>query len=376
MNRFTTIIILLFFHHFGLFSQVYSYSGITNIIDTAVYSGKSLKEDFSFNLDSVRVHAMFDNVTFDGYTSFNRTVFEKGATFYSTTFNRAAGYIDATFNSYANFSQCNFNSHALFINSSFNGPAYFNLATFTEKADFLFASFDSIVDFTGTKFRNNGMIDLSKAAFQNDNVCLIRLYRTDLSRFKLRYGSFRLDTSGIERGELEALYLDLRSRLIELNYIEDAETLDKEYQEWKYLFKDPNNKHWIVNAFHKYWWGYSYDKYRIAYNTFYIFIFFLLVNLFAMPKMCKEVYIVTLVSEDLLNRNENLFYTILRRLFQSAFYTGIIFFGIYFKTENFVRIKNGKSIFGRKFFGIIYFFIMYGLGLFCLGYLANFILSK
>jgi hypothetical protein len=190
--------------------------------------------------------------------------------------------------------------------------------------------------------------------------------------------------------EVEPIYLELRNRLLELNYIEDAKILDKEYREWVYLKKDPNNSHWIVNTFHKHWWGYGYDKYLIAYNTILIYLFFCFLNLFFIRGICRKIYKIDIVHTRLEDKKEeNWFHRNRKSIFPVIFYTGLIFFGIYFKTENFIKtdetihpktvnIFTGWKFLGLswKFWGVFYFFFMYGTGLACLGYLANFILSK
>ena len=342
----------------------------TTFSSNAFFNDAIFVSKVDFEYTHFKCRAYFPWTKFKDFTNFYWAGFDKAAIFHFTEFD-SISFIQTHFYSYAEFNQAKFKNYA-----DFRGARFFSYATFDK------AMIECDLDFRAVKFGENGILDLSNVQFENSKVINIMLTDVDISKIKMRYNNFRLAfDSSDDINSREAVYLDLLNRLIQLNYIEDAIKLDKEYQEWKYLEKDPNNKHWLVNAFQKYWWGYTYDKYLILYNTFYIYFFFFLINMMLIYPICYEIYSIDIIEKRLfeikslpfIKRN-------IKKITPTLLYTGLIFFGVYFNTVN----MNKKSLFKGwrflkiewKILGVIYFFVMYLSGFFCLGYLVNFVLSK
>ena len=103
-----------------------------------------------------------------------------------------------------------------------------------------------------------------------------------------------------------------------------------------------------------------------------IFIFFSIINCIFFPwitNIYEIPYIKNFVAEI---TAKNVIFHRIKTLPIAFFYTGLIFFGLKFTTEN---LKYKENLIGWRFFNLVYFFVIYISGLVCLGYLANFILS-
>ena len=152
------------------------------------------------------------------------------------------------------------------------------------------------------------------------------------------------------------------------------EKLDKDYAEFKYIKSGKYSFFggWILNMVNKYWWGYGYDKTLIIVNTLLIFVLFSLINCIFFPWILNIYEVHNIKSLGAAVTAKNVILQRIKIVPIAFFYTGLIFFGLKFSTEN---LKYKENLIGWRFFNLVYFFVIYISGLVCLGYLANFILS-
>lgn len=352
--------------------------------------------DFVFaNFDSVADFArtpFYYNANFR-FANFNFVTFFSGAHFYSfanfrqTNFFSGSGFLGAVFDSTVIFSEANFRETANFQLAQFHGDVNFHMSKFDLYAIFAGAQFYSSVDFSGAQLPM--LIDMSDVRIINKEIdftgskvnekygtCKIYLINSNIDKIKFRYSRFELDFHNvIDPDVITSVYDKLLAKQQKEGFISSYEKLDKEYKEFKYKQGIGYNKTWglILNWLDKYWWGYGYDKELIIRNTFFLFLLFTILNWIGYSHMLQKVY----ENPKLMELRNNLRYKnkliIYLKIFpQSAFYTGLIFFGIKFNINN-LKYKENLSNWG--IFNLVYFFLIYLSGLVCLGYLVNFILS-
>ncbi|TRX52377.1 hypothetical protein FNH22_21940 [Fulvivirga sp. M361] len=380
-------------------------------IDTSVIFNfnkyNSLKD---LSSDKFHTPADFESIRFNSSKNYSFTTFDRIAHFQGTPFNSLADFRSAKFNSLANFSSADFNSLADFRSANFNSSADFSSADFHSLMDFRNVRFDSLANFAGAKFKDessfsrmklpkililrnvsvNKIIDLSETELSSTmkaegKKCSLDLRDSPIKKFKLRYEKFcvyRPDSISSEDYEkLTNVYEALLKNFSDNGYRISYETLDKEYQEFT-LTKNPN-KSWFrkkmdygLNFLNKHWSDYGYDKSRIWLFTGGFFLLFLLINWLRLPRLAFNVYPIDKISEQLYQNRK---YKISLRkkgryphfnfsnLILAVYYTALIFFGL--------RMSTDKIEF-KKHFSVGYIFLQYVVGLICLAYLANYIISS
>lgn len=353
--------------------------------------------EFSFaKFDSL---ADFSWSQFDYLANFHSAKFHSRANFSSVQFDFRAGFFYTKFISNADFSNVKFRSRADFSKAQFNSKVDFFYTKFDSVADFSDAHFEEHVDFIGTTlptvliFQNVAPkleIDLTKSRLgPNKNAerrfCFIDLRGAAVSRFHLYYDNFRIywpeEIDRIEYERLSNVYEGLLKSFEDRGHRTSYNTLDKEYQ----AFKDQQNPDAsifkkLVNKINYYWDNYGYDKEFIWIWTIALFAISSLVNWLIFPYLIKEVYPIQMIDKALFKgepvkrlefRGSAVFGTNFRLNFKhitlAFFYTCLIFFGLKLSTE---RINFDK------YRGVALIFTEYLIGLICLGYLANFIISS
>jgi len=155
--------------------------------------------------------------------------------------------------------------------------------------------------------------------------------------------------------------------------------LDIEYQELR-LTENPKNRITgsFVNAIIKVWNLYGYEKGRIWIWTGLFFLIFFLVNWMKFYFLIHQVYSVSALESAMVDKTRNnrrnrisVFLQIfgLRTEFAllSILYTLLIFFGVRLQTDRFKYFH---------FSWVIYILFQYTVGIICLAYLANFIITS
>ena len=368
------------------------------------------KFDSTANFERAKFNssAVFSDAKFDSSANFSGAQFHSYAGFSGTQFHSSALFYIAQFHSYAKFNFALFDSSTNFTYARFDSLAYFGSAKFDSSAIFLGAQFHSLADFSGVQFdsiasfenvfvKTSIIIDyctlpyylyLSGIQLKGDNLdltnsyinnkygkCLINLVDADIEKIKLRYSMFELYfPDGLNSDMKTNIYERLLKTQNDNGFISSYEKLDKEYAEFKYLKSGKYSTigGWILNMVNKYWWGYGYDKMLIIRNTLLIFVLFSIINCIFFPWILNiyEVPQIKNITEAVTAKN--VFLQRIKTLPVAFFYTGLIFFGLKFSTEN---LKYKENLIGGRFFNLVYFFVIYISGLVCLGYMANFILS-
>ena len=199
----------------------------------------------------------------------------------------------------------------------------------------------------------------------------------DIEKLKLRYSMFELRfpyDDAFNSDMKTNIYERLLKTQKDNGFTSSYEKLDKEYSEFKYIKSGKYSSigGWILNMVNKYWWGYGYDKTLIIVNTLLIFVLFSIVNCIFFPWILNIYEVPNIKNLAVAVTAKNVIFHRIKILPIAFFYTGLIFFGLKFTTEN---LKYKENLIGWRFFNLVYFFVIYISGLVCLGYLANFILS-
>jgi hypothetical protein len=363
----------------------------------ANFSNAQFKAYAEFNESIFGAEANFSDAHFYNNSYFHTTLFQGGADFSAefdslvvftfAQFDQPAFFI-TYFHDDAHFNYSIFNSSAVFRQTIFDSLANFSYAEFTGELVFSVKKLPKTLDFSNIKTRE--IIDLTVAGDNqqkaSDHICYINLIDSPIDKFKLRYDIFRVWKPEIITPEnyeqLTNVYEGLSKNFKDNGYLTSLETLDKEYQEFKFT-QNPNDGTvqraigFIFNGINKHWNEYGYDKSRIWLWTLSFFLLFTFINWVRLTHLSTRVYSIKAITEILKSRqmvtgqkgekpkNKKPFN--FRGFDQALFYTGLIFFGFKLNTENF-------NFDAKR--GVAYIFIQYIVGLICLAYLANFVISS
>jgi len=259
-------------------------------------------------------------------------------------------------------------------------------ANFGSRADFKYAQFHSITNFQNAmlpkyidlSYVNNikEEIDFTTSIIKDENkICKINLINSNIDKIKFRYSRFKLHFPNNTDPEIKTyVYEKLLNKTAKEGFILSYEKLDKEYKEFIYLESGKYSKSYgqVVNWVSNIWWDYGYNKLLIFRNSLILFLFFYIINSIFYKSMICKVYIIEdfkKLKEKYKNRT---LINLLRVLLTSIFYTSFIFFGIKFSLKN---LKIKENIYSWNFLLLLNFFAQYILGLICLAYMANFIIT-
>lgn len=315
--------------------------------------------------------ATFYKDTLDNVTSFSFAHFTDKANFRSTNFKRNISFALTKFDSAVFFTNAKFDSTANFNNALFNSRVYFNFATFSSNVSLHYAKLPKYLNLSKVKIEKE--IDFTTCDYDSGFICYINLLGAPINKIKLQYKYFQLDWTNIDDIDTkQCIYEQLLAQTEQLGYMMSYEKLDKEYKKFKYL---SIKKSKFRNFLDKFWWDYGYDKTLIFENTFYLFLFFFIINYILIHnRLVNRVYVIEKFQ------NDNSGSLIKRFLFSNRFlyslsYTATVFFGLKFDFNK-VNFERNLKFSDLRFLNLIYLFSMYISGLVCLGYLVNFVLSK
>lgn len=121
--------------------------------------------------------------------------------------------------------------------------------------------------------------------------------------------------------------------------------------------------YWI----NKNWWNFGYEKPLMLRGIFIILLTFVLINFFVLQRLTTEVYEIKGIKDQLQNDDgEPVRLGIAKRMWLSIYYTAIVFFGMKMEISSFHF---------NRFRLVGYIFLIYGVGIICLAFLANWILT-
>jgi len=337
-----------------------------NFRDSVVFQNNGFDQTFYSSTDTFRGPLDFSGNHFRGLMFFERNYFKNEGKFLMDSFFGGSLFRGSQFYGPANFSVCYFKSLC-----SFQNCIFFNDASFTD------LSVPGLLDFTNATFMGN--VDFSKNHNISSRIDLtlirtdtgrestvkkrrgLNLTNSDVSKFKLDYSRFYLifDTSASFEYRSN-VYQSMLNIFKNEGYTESYELLDKDYKAALYDHKGDHFRGWLD----KYWWDFGYSRHYIFYWTFGFLFFFTIVNMFFYPFLNREVYSIKDVQDKFIYRRAR---WVGRRFYYSLVYTSIIFFSLSVKLD---RLRY------RYWGGVIYIFIIYVLGLICIAYMANFLITR
>lgn len=368
----------------------YKFQGAFNLasseVDNAEFNLSEFNKIGDFDSTQFNGRANIDNVTFNGLANFLRAQFKGRANFGGTVFKDECIMEGSTFESDALFFNCNFQGYADFINTKFLEQAHFSGAEFGSRAVFGSSVFAQEASFKGVKvlddltFSNTVFLDnldFSNATNIKNRIDLtvvntdtikdgmktrrgINLTNSDIAKFKIDYSLFYLEFDSSASYEYRSnVYQTLLNTFKNDGYTESYEILDKEYKDFAY---DKKNM-WFIRTLDKYWWDYGYAKQYIFYWTFGFLAWFTLCNFFLYPFLQREVYKINHIETNFKSSK----WKVGQRLYYSLVYTSVLFFSISVKLDN-LKYKHWLAV--------AYIFLIYVLGIICLAYTANFVITK
>ncbi len=212
---------------------------------------------------------------------------------------------------------------------------------------------------------------------------VIDLSGSQIEKFDLDYSNYTLydgdrsTLTSIEFNNFRNVYTQLLKNLQNRGYT--TEQLDKDYKRFLYL-KDPGrSKFWgsVLNFLDEQWWGYGYEKQRVPmWTAIFLGIFFLL-NV-TVCSTSRDVYSIRAINSSFERFEEESFQqgaittkTRIKEFFKGYllvfYHTAIVFFGLKMSIDN---IDFNRPVW------VAYIFLQYTLGLVCLAYLVDFVISS
>lgn len=203
-------------------------------------------------------------------------------------------------------------------------------------------------------------------------VCNLVLWGVDISKIKIYYDDFKLvfpESGNFLYEDKVFIYQQLLSNFKQKGIIDSFEKLDKEFSELKYTGRG-NSLGYILNWIDRHWWDYGYNKFLVVRNAIFLNFIFFLMNIFIYKKLLYDGYRMEkfVVTNEMLERKylDNSFNKLIFELPYIFLYTSYIFWGLRLDVE---RINVQRiGIF-------IYVLIQYLVGVVCLAYMANLIIT-
>lgn len=211
-------------------------------------------------------------------------------------------------------------------------------------------------------------IDLTGSQKTNNPNKLLVLGNIDFSKLKIPLTKYtiKIDDNGEYEDQI-TLYQTVINKLKELGLNKKAEVLDKRYQEIQYK----HNNNYLINIVSRYWWDYGYNKSKVFTNSCILFFIFFIINMLFFDNLLK-VYLPNNIEEYYYNLNRTSNYsTKLKRIIGKTpimlLYTAFIFWGLKLDVKD-LKVKHWPSL--------TLIIVEYSVGIICLAYLANYVLSK
>ena len=196
-------------------------------------------------------------------------------------------------------------------------------------------------------------------------ICQINLVNADIDKIKMLYQGFHvyfpnhMADSARYFDLVSGTYQNLLANFKKNGYDDSFRKLDIEFKDWQ------SHSDFLLSL-SSLWWKYGYEKYRILLWSIMFFLFFSLVNSLIYQRLMN-----TYTIEELKPENYEHSSFLVPRLFQryaiSCLYTSFIFFKLSLDFEK-LKVKNWSLL--------ILLLLEYSIGLFCTGYLLNWILGK
>jgi len=125
--------------------------------------------------------------------------------------------------------------------------------------------------------------------------------------------------------------------------------------------------HWyVLDTFYDLWWNYGYSQWRVVLVWTPLFwLLFSVISAFLYQRLNQQVYRIKFL--DKVDRKSRLVW----RFYVALVYTAILFFGLKMDTNKF---QDGAL--SHSPFLLAYLLLVYAVGLVCLGYIVNIVITK
>lgn len=338
--------------------------------------------------NKVSMRAVFDTLHFNEST-FQDTVwfnssFMKDVDFYKSTFHKLLSFTNEKIMDYSSSTGSDFFDGLSLSNCEFRQGIEFGLSFIDKYLDLSSSNSEHVIDlsrirkYPGSYYSSDDPAELKAYEELYEKKQPIKLYlgKSNLPKINLRYIDFELAFYNSDNYEDKTRIYEFLLRIQKENgYMSSFEKLDKEYKSFMLTSKGLYLQDWISRI----WWDYGYKKSLIFRNTFIIFLIFYTINLFQFRKLNNEVY--NIEKLNYFNRffsNKNIYGNYITSLIgylePAFFYTFFIFFGFKLSIDNFKFNPPNKV--SLHSFRIIYIFFQYIIGIVCLAYLANFVITR
>jgi len=380
---------------------------ISNVkfFDTLQLNNVQIKKNLHIINSKFEDEIIMNYIRFDSICEISETEFSSNSFNHEITFNYKVAFFSSIYKGNLVYSFSKFSQHVDWSGSKFDSIAQFAYCEFEKSINFVGANFGTLLDFQGSHLESSIFqdavlpdtlflanislgeeLDLTNTILDSSKEhCFIELYKAPIDKINLRYGKFKLLISDPINSKTFENYSNVYERLLRnfrnRGYTTSYSLLDREYQEFKFI-KNPDGSGFdnFLNWFNKHWNDYGYNRALIWRNTGFLFLIFYLINLLRFPQLLNRVYTIKpivkafnggLLMED--DESEVIYPELknkalyLARPFLTLYYTLIIFFGLKMSIE---QLNFSKP------FSVLYIFIQYIVGLICLAYLANFVITS
>ena len=223
---------------------------------------------------------------------------------------------------------------------------------------------------------NNAVLDLTQFKNEEQKTCVLGVSLSEISKLRFNYSNYKISFSEevLER-ELNAQYLNsykqsMYTIIIDLQkkygFADGEEKVTKEYKSFQYT-KNNSLLGIAANWLDRTWWDYGYEKGLIFRNTFYLLLLFYVFNLFGYRKLVHNLYPLNEFVKADEQPVQGKFRRVRRYAAYCLFYTGYVFLGL--------RL-DFKILILKNLWLAAYIIIQSIVGLICLAYIANYIISK
>lgn len=250
----------------------------------------------------------------------------------------------------------------------------------------------SVVSFTNILIRESSTIDTDTVYIDNvhfQDLAILKLYfdlankntsnalhlcfnnQPDLEHYNFDYGLTNIYTQPFFLDmDSTKFYKDLIEMQRKYNYIDGMKRAEIEFDTYvlshgNFFFRS------IVLPIRIHWDYFGYNKELIFRNTLMLFSFFLLINLIFFVRVYEDVYPIESLQiyydKIFPLSTHNPFEFIYKAFPYSFYFTAVVFFGLKMNLETLKLSFKGWAL---------YLYIQYIVGLICLAYLVNFVITK
>jgi hypothetical protein len=208
----------------------------------------------------------------------------------------------------------------------------------------------------------------------NASRVTLRINFADISKLTFDYQLFKYDTtySKIKPSEAIVIFNQIKDMQKRLFYDQGYELVDKELREYQFLTSPPFlgiKTGAIKNFFAKNWWDYGYDKGNVFVITFWSILVSLALNLLCYDRLLRTYQLSAFVDaqKNLTEYTQHQWTRPVKYFFYCLMFTITVFLKIKLEVDK-LSLKNSLLV--------ILIGLEYLTGIFCLAYIANYVLAR